>query len=530
MLQMQLLQFLMVCWGIVLYCSVTFVCATGQNPNSHNYIYSTNYRPKTNYQIVIDCGSTGSRVYIYRYLVASPLSSMQEVANKRVRPALSTFYGNYSGLVEHITSLTTYAERKVAKKYWPYTPISLKATAGLRMMDVKEQEWLIGNIREILEKTNFSFNPLETKVITGAEEALFGLLASNIAYMNVSNKLELKVAAADLGGSSTQIAFALPPKMTVSLNSLSQLSWSELWNNLWRSYPRTCTADFVLQLPGSNERINIFARSVSKLGIVDAMEDTLHTMVNEWNHQSSLEMISSATTSSNHRFPLCPVTDSGRKCIDFQRFSYFDLLQIGEPIGYLENPCVPPGERYPYSEDISDYPWLGTGDFDQCAAFVRQMVMEKAHDEMQCMRGMKPPAIIAMDNFPKVLEVMNLLKDMEKDVGETDTIGGAMTVEAGISPAVIKEVGRKICRKPWPQILKERPDLLPWRAHQVCFGSSFLYVLATELYGVQENDPTSFIPVEDHRHLTLGWPLGVALYFATNLTYEITAKSSSLSI
>lgn len=164
------------------------------------------------YQAIIDSGSTGSRVYIYRYNVDAPLQTIEELHSKRVDPALATFYKNRAGLHAYLNELVSFVEEKVDRSFHSKTSMSLKATAGLRTISAHERDWIITEVHHVLRNSSFVFNPVETRVLTGGEEALFGLLAINIAFSNLTNKLELSMGAGDLGGSSQQVAFVVPPK------------------------------------------------------------------------------------------------------------------------------------------------------------------------------------------------------------------------------------------------------------------------------------------------------------------------------
>ncbi len=170
---------------------------------------------KYQYQCIIDSGSTGSRIYIYRYQVEAPLQTIEEVCSKRVNPSISSFAYDLQGLREYLQSLISFAEMKIEPSFHSSTSICLKGTAGLRTMPDKERMWIMNEVQGILKNTTFAFNPVETRVLTGGEEALFGLLATNIAFSNLTNKLELSLGAGDLGGSSQQMAFVVQPKTFV---------------------------------------------------------------------------------------------------------------------------------------------------------------------------------------------------------------------------------------------------------------------------------------------------------------------------
>ncbi|CAE7655433.1 APY7, partial [Symbiodinium microadriaticum] len=51
-----------------------------------------------------------------------------------------------------------------------YTPISLKATAGVRQLPSEEQEWLIHSTLHHLSRGPFTVDARQTRVLSGAEE------------------------------------------------------------------------------------------------------------------------------------------------------------------------------------------------------------------------------------------------------------------------------------------------------------------------------------------------------------------------
>eukprot|EP00981_Chlorochromonas_danica_P005631 scaffold1160_cov174-Ochromonas_danica.AAC.31 len=471
----------------------------------------------TQYQVIIDSGSTGSRVYVYRYLTASPITSLFEVAHKRVRPALSTFYNNRSGLEEQLGSLINFAQAHVRPHHQALTPISLKATAGLRVMDIDEQDWIITNVREILSQTNFSFNPVETRVISGNEEALFALLATNMAFSNVSDDFELQLAAADLGGSSTQIAFVLPSRI-LSLTSLTQLSWTSLWN-LWflASYPQDCRPDYRLLLPGSAKYIEVFARSIPGMGIVAAMAEITDRLAEQFVIEQQQESMEEDLPWGERRqllLGLCPSESPSSACSGsaqiYPSYGYYELaLRASQqkttlaPYVIRDHPCVSPGARYPFEVPDSSNPlWIGTGNFSECVRLIRGAITRKAQSESSCMKMLRPKTIIGVDNFPKTLEVLGLRGDQ------------------GVAPAVIRQAGETICKQPWPEVLARFPSFPAYRAQQACFGAAFMYAFAKDVYQVGEHDATTFVPTDEHHHFSVGWPLGAALYHATNLSFD----------
>ncbi len=517
-------------------------------------------RGQITYRVLIDSGSTGSRVYIYSYEGSAPLSTLQEVAHMRVRPALATYYNKFTELKDQIQQLITFATEHVPSDLRAQSHIALKATAGLRVIEEEKQEWIIDSVKRILSSSGFYFDPVETAVLTGEEEALFGLLATNLAYGNFSDAQGgFTLAAADLGGSSKQIAFMLPPSppytitvfgREVEIPSLPISLGLGLWSKASQQhYPEECRPDYRLLLPGSHNPIEVFARSIAGLGLVESMYEAF-TMLsqraeidlsNEHN-QTDIDTDADQTRMEPILFyeeslDSCNLDVVGQgweededniseelKAIEVEETmagslavcDSFSLMDRRLPQGLssvnfsspsssefsdvVYNPCAPPGESLFYPESLAHLSWLGTGNFEECANIVKEMVLTKAARESSCMRQVKFPTIIAMDNFPKVLEILRL------------------SIDQPVTPYMIKEAGESMCQRPWLDVMDEFHHRIPeYRAQQACFGAAFIYTIATELYGLQEYDSTSFLPTDSHHSYTIGWPLGATIFAATDI-------------
>jgi Golgi nucleoside diphosphatase len=98
------------------------------------------------YSIQIDAGSQGTRVYVYQYdtitntnvdVYTAPEKTLIQLGNKRVKPGISSFWNRTAtpdGLTRTIQSLVDYAKSLIPLSEVHKTPISLKATAGLRVL------------------------------------------------------------------------------------------------------------------------------------------------------------------------------------------------------------------------------------------------------------------------------------------------------------------------------------------------------------------------------------------------------------
>lgn len=100
------------------------------------------------YGVVIDCGSSGSRVYVYFWPKHDPLSKdllqIQQVVDKdlkpvikKVTPGLSSYAEKPAEASDHLKPLLKYAADRVPKHKHKETPLYIMATAGMRMLTEK---------------------------------------------------------------------------------------------------------------------------------------------------------------------------------------------------------------------------------------------------------------------------------------------------------------------------------------------------------------------------------------------------------
>jgi Golgi nucleoside diphosphatase len=109
-------------------------------------------------------------------------------------------------------------KEQVPEKDWEVTPIWLKATAGLRMLEPAKSEAVLASVRTFLSnKANspFLFRPSFAKIIPGNEEGGFGWIAYNYLKRIIGPKrhpdsLETPFAVVEMGGASSQVSQVAP--------------------------------------------------------------------------------------------------------------------------------------------------------------------------------------------------------------------------------------------------------------------------------------------------------------------------------
>ncbi|KAI0210781.1 Ectonucleoside triphosphate diphosphohydrolase 1 [Lamellibrachia satsuma] len=141
------------------------------------------------YAVVIDAGSTGSRVRVYNWheqpMYWTKLPRFNMTTNYKANPGISSFAKNFDGLSRHIGDLVAHAKRNVPETQTAETPIYLMATAGMRLLLEAEADAVMAKIHLLLSDKSlnpFKFRRIQSRVLSGEEEGVFGWLAVN--YLN----------------------------------------------------------------------------------------------------------------------------------------------------------------------------------------------------------------------------------------------------------------------------------------------------------------------------------------------------------
>ncbi|KAJ5068972.1 adenosine/guanosine diphosphatase [Anaeramoeba ignava] len=175
-------------------------------------VHQKTIKEKTNYAIVIDAGSTGSRLHIFYWETPNgfdtPYIEEMETFNE-TEPGISDCLNNLTQIDFLIGNLLDAAIQFIPQENHQETPVFLKATAGMRLLSKQNQDIIIQKCQDVVSKYPFLYNPQEIQVISGEDEGLYGWISINYLAGNFLNYVENKVTygSLDLGGASTQIAF-----------------------------------------------------------------------------------------------------------------------------------------------------------------------------------------------------------------------------------------------------------------------------------------------------------------------------------
>ncbi|CAJ1963974.1 unnamed protein product [Cylindrotheca closterium] len=138
------------------------------------------------YMLVIDAGSSGSRIYIYKYFF-SPygyLTFQPDPATFKSTNSLDSFSGPHNAGAS-LEPLLEFAKTHVPNDLTESTPIVLKATSGLRQVQEANKRIahsILESVRITLENSKFLFRPSYAEIMTGEEEGTLGWLALNYLH------------------------------------------------------------------------------------------------------------------------------------------------------------------------------------------------------------------------------------------------------------------------------------------------------------------------------------------------------------
>lgn len=206
------------------------------------------------YTVVIDAGSTGSRVLAFTFhkSLSDHSVKLDKEHYDQVKPGLSSYADEPEKGADTIRKLLNKAKEGIPASAWHTTPLVLKATAGLRLLSPEKADRLLDEVRKVFKESGFMVTDQSVNIMDGIDEGLFSWFTINFLL----NRLQMPhetMAALDLGGGSTQITFA--PKDTETVEIAPQ--------------------GFIHQVAALSNKINVYSHSYLGLGLMAARKQIL---------------------------------------------------------------------------------------------------------------------------------------------------------------------------------------------------------------------------------------------------------------
>ena len=185
--------------------------------------------PDVSYAILIDAGSTGSRMYIYKFTLngngkVDSVDDVEELTNSlgKLKPGLSSMLNKPDDIEAYFQKLFDEAEKIIPKGQQSSTPFVVLATAGMRLLPEPDQDAIMNKVKEILKSNDspFLFKDDNVQVISG-KEAIFAWITVNFiqGVLTSPKRSRFSWGVLDMGGASTQNTMSLfkKPKHSTTL-------------------------------------------------------------------------------------------------------------------------------------------------------------------------------------------------------------------------------------------------------------------------------------------------------------------------
>ncbi|XP_070180645.1 ectonucleoside triphosphate diphosphohydrolase 6-like isoform X2 [Littorina saxatilis] len=167
------------------------------------------------YGVLVDAGSSSSKVKVYNYTpgsLPSLVPTVQLLLSERVKPGLGNYVTSLPLLPQYLADVIGHAVATVPERHHPTTPIYVMATAGLRTLPMTSARALLGTVRDVMHNVSlnpFSFRDDHVSILSGEEEAVYAWLAVNYINGFFSSRMRRSdsVGLLEMGGGSLQVAF-----------------------------------------------------------------------------------------------------------------------------------------------------------------------------------------------------------------------------------------------------------------------------------------------------------------------------------
>jgi len=207
------------------------------------------------YAVVIDAGSTGSRVHIFRFTTGEGHLELETDTFEQLKPGLSANAENPRAAARSLKPLMDKALATVPAGLQSATAVEVRATAGLRLLPGDQAQDILRAVLSFLQKEYpFKCNKDSVTILDGADEGAYAWLTMNYLLGHLGGDDSNTVASIDMGGGSVQMAYAVDAATA-------------------KSAPK----GYIFKLKGGGTNYNVYVKSQLGYGIMAGRAAVLNT-------------------------------------------------------------------------------------------------------------------------------------------------------------------------------------------------------------------------------------------------------------
>nr|BAE38638.1 unnamed protein product [Mus musculus] len=192
--------------------------------------------PNLNYGLVVDCGSSGSRIFVYFWPrhngnphdlldIRQMRDRNSQPVVKKIKPGISAMADTPEHASDYLRPLLSFAAAHVPVKKHRETPLYILCTAGMRLLPERQQLAILADlVKDLPLEFDFLFSQSQAEVISGKQEGVYAWIGINFVLGRFDHEDESDsdtsvdsaagrrrtVGILDMGGASLQIAYEVP--------------------------------------------------------------------------------------------------------------------------------------------------------------------------------------------------------------------------------------------------------------------------------------------------------------------------------
>ncbi|CAM2117938.1 unnamed protein product [Caretta caretta] len=153
-----------------------------------------------NYGIVVDCGSSGSRVFVYFWPphngnphdlldVKQMRDRSSQPVVKKIKPGISVLATTPDQASHYMRPLLSFAAAHVPVTKHKETPLYILCTAGMRLLSERQQAAILEDlVRNVPLEFDFLFSESQAEVISGKQEGVYAWIGINFVLGEIRSR------------------------------------------------------------------------------------------------------------------------------------------------------------------------------------------------------------------------------------------------------------------------------------------------------------------------------------------------------